>query len=191
MDMELLWDGLKAMILGMAMVYLFLTIMIWAIKLTSKILAPFAERFEPKKETPAKKKTPAVLSDEKLAHAAVAAVELFKQSGKSTVSVLVDGKNISVNVTTGAKTAAPAAAPAASAAAGELQILSPLPGTIVRIDVAAGDKVAAGNVLAVIEAMKMETEIRAEKSGTITDILVSPKDVVSAEQPIIAMEEEK
>ncbi len=87
MDIELLWDGIKAMILGMAMVYLFLTVMIRVVKLTSKLLAPYAERFEPQKAAPAKKKAPAAaLSDEKLAHAAVAAVELFKKSGKAKPS---------------------------------------------------------------------------------------------------------
>lgn len=191
MDIELLWDGIKAMILGMAMVYLFLTVMIWVVKLTSKLLAPYAERFEPQKAAPAKKKAPAAaLSDEKLAHAAVAAVELFKKSGKSTVSVPLDGKNVTVEVTAGAK-AVPEKKAAAPVAAGDEQILSPLPGTIVRLDVAAGDHVAAGDVLAVIEAMKMETEIRAENAGTVTDVLVSPKDVVTAEQPIIILGVEK
>lgn len=190
MDIELLWDGVKAMILGMAMVYLFLTIMIWVMKLTSKLLAPLAERFEPQKAAPAKKKAPAAVSDEKLAHAAVAAVELFRKSGKNTVSVPLDGKNVTVEVTAGAKAApAPKAAPAAGA--GEEQIVSPLPGTIVRIDVSAGSTVAAGDVLAVIEAMKMETEIRAEKAGTVIDVLVNPKDVVTAEQPIIIIGDQK
>ena len=101
-----------------------------------------------------------------------------------------DGKNVTVEVTAGAKAApAPKAAPAAGA--GEEQIVSPLPGTIVRIDVSAGSTVAAGDVLAVIEAMKMETEIRAEKAGTVIDVLVNPKDVVTAEQPIIIIGDQK
>ena len=185
MNMELLWDGVKAMILGMGMVYLFLIIMIWVMRITSKLLAPFAERFEPQKPAAPVKKAPAANADEKLAQAAVEAVKLFKQTGKSTVNVNLNGKAVAAQVAEGIKAATPAPKAAAPAAAGEEQIVSPLPGTIIRVAVAAGDTVAAGDVLAVIEAMKMETEIRAEKAGTIVDVLVSAKDVVTAEQPII------
>ena len=179
MNMELLWDGVKAMILGMGMVYLFLIIMIWVMRITSKMLAPFAERFEPQKPAAPGKKAPVANADEKLAQAAVEAVKLFKQTGISPVSVMLNGKTVSAEVAEGIKAAAPAPKAAAPAAAGEEQIVSPLPGTIIRVAVAAGD------LLAVIEAMKMETEIRAEKAGTIVDVLVNAKDVVTADQPII------
>ena len=185
MDMELFWDGVKAMILGMAMVYLFLIIMILVMRITSKLLAPFAKRFEPQKPAAPGKKVPAANADEKLAKAAVEAVKIFKQTGKSPVNVTLNGKAVSAEVTEGIKAAAPAPKAAAPAAAGENQIVSPLPGTIIRVTVAAGDTVAAGELLAVIEAMKMETEIRAEKAGTIVDVLVNAKDVVTADQPII------
>ncbi len=191
MDIDLMWDGVKAMILGMAMVYTFLTIMIWVMKITSKLLAPYADRFEPAKPAaPAAKKAPAAMTDEKLAKAAVAAVDMFRKDGKSPVTVPVDGKNVSVSVTAGIQAAPekkPAAPAAAPAAAGEVQVMAPLPGTIIRIAVAAGDTVAAGDVLAVIEAMKMETEIRAESAGTVAEVLVNAKDVVTAEQPILIL----
>ena len=190
MDMELMWDGVKAMILGMAMVYLFLTIMIWVMKLTSKLLAPYAERFEPKRENTVKKAPASAMTDEKIAKAAAAAVDLFRKNGKSPACVQVDGKTVSVDVVAGVKTApaaAPVAAPVAAPAAGDIQVLSPLPGTIVRVAVAAGDTVSAGDVLAVIEAMKMETEIRAEKDGIVSEVLVNAKDVVTSEQPIMIL----
>ena len=187
---DLMWDGLKAMILGMGMVYIFLIIMIYVMKLTSKMLAPYAKYFEPKNDKPVRKKAAAAPSanDAKLAQAAISAVELYRKNGVSPVSVPVDGKNVSVKVVPGVQAAPekPAAA-AAPVATGDLQIVSPLPGTIVRIEVAVGDAVAAGDVLAVVEAMKMETEIRAEKAGTVTSILVNTKDVVTSEQPILTL----
>ena len=187
---ELLWDGLKAMILGMGMVYIFLIIMIYVMKLTSKMLEPYAKYFEPKNDKPARKKAVAASSanDEKLAKAAIAAVELYRKNGVSPVSVAVDGRNVSVSVVPGVQAATDkkvvSSAPVTS---GDLQILSPLPGTIVRIEVAVGDTVAAGDVLAVVEAMKMETEIRADKAGTVTAILVNTKDVVTSEQAILTL----
>ena len=42
MDAKLLLDGLKAMILGMGTVYIFLIVMIFLMKLMSKLLAPYA-----------------------------------------------------------------------------------------------------------------------------------------------------
>ncbi len=193
---QLLWDGVKAMILGMGMVYIFLIIMIWIMNLTSKLLKPFADRFEPK--APVKKAKPVAsgLSDAKLADAAIAAVKQFRSSGSTepaTIGVNIGGKNLAVQVrAAGSAAPAPAVpktAPAASGAGKE--ITSPLPGTIVRIEVREGDTVAENDLLAVIEAMKMETEIRAEEAGTITQVLIAAKDVVAAEQPIFTIEVKK
>jgi glutaconyl-CoA decarboxylase len=71
--------------------------------------------------------------------------------------------------------AAPAAAPAAPAAAapaavaGE-QVVSPMPGNIVKVNVKAGQAVKSGEVLAVLEAMKMENEIMAPHDATVVQI---------------------
>ncbi len=196
MNTQLLLDGLKAMILGMAMVYLFLIIMIWIMNLTAKLLKPYANFLEPKKAAPKKSAAKQGLSDKDLANAAISAVQTYisgKKSGAQSVNVPVNGKNIAVTIApAGCNTpvaAVPAAAPAVSGNA--VEIKSPLPGTITRIEVAEGDTVAAGTVLAVIEAMKMETEIRAENAGKICGIYISAKDVVAPEQVLMAMEVEK
>jgi len=81
----LLLDGLKAMVLGMIMVYIFLVVMILLTNLLSKILAPYAHLLEPPAQ-PAKKqkaKTDApgkTLSaqDKILAKAAVEAVKMAR-----------------------------------------------------------------------------------------------------------------
>lgn len=82
---SMLLDGLKAMVLGMVMVYSFLIIMIFLMKLMSKALAPYANALV--KQAPAKKKAgpaPAAkknaLSAEEviLAKAAIAAVKQYR-----------------------------------------------------------------------------------------------------------------
>ena len=89
---------------------------------------------------------------------------------------------------------APAAAPAAPAApaaapvavAGE-QVVSPMPGTMVKINVAAGKAVKSGDVLAVLEAMKMENEIMAPHDATVVQVLVDVGAKVDTGTPIIVL----
>lgn len=60
---------------------------------------------------------------------------------------------------------APAAAPAASGGAGD--VISPMPGTVLRLNVNNGDTVASGDVILILEAMKMENEIVAPCAGKV------------------------
>lgn len=84
MDTRLLLDGLKAMVLGMGMVYVFLVVMILLMKIMSKLLAPYSKFLV--KEAPKKAgKTggaagKSVLSagDRLLAQAAIAAVRMHR-----------------------------------------------------------------------------------------------------------------
>lgn len=68
---------------------------------------------------------------------------------------------------------APAAAPKAQPTGGDNEILSPLPGTILRINVTPGQAVKAGEVLLVLEAMKMENDIPAPADGVVGNINVA------------------
>ncbi len=85
---------------------------------------------------------------------------------------------------------APAAAPAAPAApvavAGE-QVVSPMPGTMVKINVSADKAVKSGEVLAVLEAMKMENEIMAPHDATVVQVLVDVGSKVDTGTPIIVL----
>ncbi|MEG0834261.1 MAG: biotin/lipoyl-containing protein [Christensenellaceae bacterium] len=72
-----------------------------------------------------------------------------------------------------APAAAPVAAPAAPIAAGDEQVTSPMPGTILRVDVTVGQSVKAGDILVILEAMKMENEIMAPCDGTIKTVGVA------------------
>ena len=61
---------------------------------------------------------------------------------------------------------APAAAPAASGGSGD--VISPMPGTVLRLNVNNGETVASGDVILILEAMKMENEIVAPCAGKVT-----------------------
>ena len=76
MDWTLLGNGLKLMLLGMGVVYVFLVVMIIAMNLLKRALAPFAGMLEPPPKAPAKKKPAAASGDDaQLAVIAAAAVE--------------------------------------------------------------------------------------------------------------------
>jgi biotin carboxyl carrier protein len=61
---------------------------------------------------------------------------------------------------------------AGAGAEGPENIVSMMPGKVVRVMVAEGDEVEAGQGLVVVEAMKMENEITAAKQGKIRSINV-------------------
>jgi sodium pump decarboxylase gamma subunit len=80
---SLIFDGLKAMVLGMLWVFCFLSIMIVCMKVMSKALAPFSNFLEPVAPAPKKKKASgakAALSpeDRVRALAAIEAVKLYR-----------------------------------------------------------------------------------------------------------------
>ena len=77
--------------------------------------------------------------------------------------------------------AAPVAAPAAAAVSGT-QVVSPMPGTILKVNAAEGQAVKAGDVLFILEAMKMENEIVAPCDGTVKQILASKGSTVDTDQ---------
>lgn len=83
-----------------------------------------------------------------------------------------------------APVAAPAAAPAAPAVAAVsgTQVVSPMPGTILKVNASEGQAVKAGDVIFILEAMKMENEIVAPCDGTIKQILVTKGSTVDTDQ---------
>ncbi|NLG37983.1 MAG: biotin/lipoyl-binding protein [Clostridiales bacterium] len=84
--------------------------------------------------------------------------------------------------------AAPAAPRAsAQAPAGTEEIVSPMPGTILKVNVGAGQTVKRGEVLAVLEAMKMENEIMAPRDATIAAVSVAQGDSVDSGDLLFAI----
>lgn len=68
----------------------------------------------------------------------------------------------------------------AAHSAGSAQIISPMPGKVVRVLVEAGAQVEAGEGVMVVEAMKMQNEMKAPKSGVVVSINAGVGATVSA-----------
>ncbi len=71
---------------------------------------------------------------------------------------------------------------------GAAEIVSPMPGKIVRVLVKGGDHVEAGAGIIVVEAMKMQNEMKAPKSGTVLSIEAKEGSTVNAGQVLAVIE---
>jgi acetyl-CoA carboxylase biotin carboxylase subunit len=71
------------------------------------------------------------------------------------------------------------------------QIVSPMPGKIIKINVKEGKEVKKGEVLLIVEAMKMENNITSPKDGKVDKVNVKTGDMVdgSIELVVLASEE--
>ncbi len=114
----------------------------------------------------------------------------------ASYSVTVNGKAYDVHVAPGGATSvAPAAAPAApvatpaTAPAGgaSVNIIAPMPGTVVKVLVEVGDSVAVGDTVLVLEAMKMETELKAQDAGTVTAVNIQKGATVASEEVLVTL----
>jgi acetyl-CoA carboxylase biotin carboxylase subunit len=64
-------------------------------------------------------------------------------------------------------------------------IVSPMPGRVLKINVSAGDEVKKGQVLMVVEAMKMENNILSPTDGVIDKLLVKEGDMVDGSARLV------
>jgi biotin carboxyl carrier protein len=71
---------------------------------------------------------------------------------------------------------------------GEVFVVAPMPGRVVRVLVKAGDEVAAKQGVVVVEAMKMENELRSPKAGRVKDVSVAPGTSVDAGRVLVTIE---
>lgn len=67
------------------------------------------------------------------------------------------------------------------------QIVSQMPGKVVKILVKEGDAVSAGQSVIVVEAMKMQNEYKVRKDCVIEKVLVAEGDSVSGDQSLIIL----
>ena len=71
---------------------------------------------------------------------------------------------------------------------GPEEVLSVMPGKVVRLLVAPGDQVQSGQGLVVVEAMKMENEIGAPRAGRVTEIAVHAGQTVESGARLLILE---
>ena len=69
-----------------------------------------------------------------------------------------------------------------------VEILAPMPGSIVEILVKEGDEVKEDDELLILEAMKMENPICAPSDGVVKEIRVKEKDTVEVDQVLVVLE---
>jgi len=67
------------------------------------------------------------------------------------------------------------------------QIISQMPGKVVKVLVSEGEAVVAGQSVVVIEAMKMQNEYKVRKDCVIEKILVAEGENVSGDQSLILL----
>ena len=71
---------------------------------------------------------------------------------------------------------------------GQVRLMAPMPGKVVRLLLRQGDKVGAGQGVVVVEAMKMQNEVRSPKAGRVIELRVSQGDTVNANQLLAVVE---
>ena len=69
--------------------------------------------------------------------------------------------------------------------AGEVDVVSPMPGVVVAVLAKTGQKVQTGEGLLILEAMKMENEICAPRTGVVGAIRVEPGQRVSQDDVLV------
>ena len=66
-------------------------------------------------------------------------------------------------------------------------VISKLPGTIIRVDVEQGQEVKAGELLLIHEAMKMQNEIAAPHDAVVSEVRVSANQTVSTGDDMVVL----
>ena len=69
-----------------------------------------------------------------------------------------------------------------------LEIVAPMPGTILTVNVSPGDPVKRGQTVLILEAMKMKNAIKAPHEGVVSNVLVQPGQTVSYGHVLVEFE---
>jgi len=72
--------------------------------------------------------------------------------------------------------------------AGDLRVVAPMPGRVLRVLVKPGDEVTLRQGLVVVEAMKMENEISAARPGRVKEVAVEAGQSVESGRLLVTLE---
>ncbi len=70
---------------------------------------------------------------------------------------------------------------------GDLRVIAPMPGTIIKVMVEKGAVVKKGQSLVIVEAMKMENEVRASGEAVVEHVLVAAGERVGFGQELLKL----
>lgn len=68
-------------------------------------------------------------------------------------------------------------------------VVSPMPGAVIKVLISSGQSVKKNQTLVIVEAMKMENEVRAPNDATISKVLVEPGKQVGAGEVLVTFEQ--
>jgi len=74
---------------------------------------------------------------------------------------------------------------------GQIEVRSPMPGTVVVVHVNQGDEVEEDSPLVVLEAMKMQNALNSPAAGTVREIRVEPGQSVEGESLLVLIDRKK
>jgi biotin carboxyl carrier protein len=109
-----------------------------------------------------------------------------KHNGGESMTVVIRGRSYEIGIIDPKRLRSGQSAAAHHTGAAE--IVSPMPGKIVRILVEAGASVEVGAGIIVVEAMKMQNEMKAPKAGVVVSINVAEGATVNAGDVLAVIE---
>jgi len=71
---------------------------------------------------------------------------------------------------------------------GRQNIVTPMPGKVIRVLVREGDRVEVGQGVVVVEAMKMQNEMKALRTGVVVEVHVKDGETVGAGDALVVLE---
>lgn len=158
MDFELLIEGIQLMLLGMAVVFFLLSMIVLAIKGMSRFVSPLSQS----------------TGEEISTH--LGALETINDPDPLP-------PNSSFDTETQANRSS--SSPVGMSESRGQPLASPLTGSVFEVLVAEGQEVQMGEVVVILEAMKMENEVRSDRSGQVTAIVIQEGDLVRVGTPIL------
>jgi biotin carboxyl carrier protein len=114
--------------------------------------------------------------------AAVAAPDIEAVRVGDVVHIDIAGRSVAFGLAPPPSLERTGRGPGVAGAGGTVDLLAPMPGSVLAVHVEVGGNVDAGDPVVTLEAMKMEHAVVATQPGRVTDLLVAPADQVTRGQ---------